>query len=258
METGLILPLFALSLLLLQLLILGLLYRQSRSVLSVVQRLVRATRTAERNAQRRWLEDQSRSYLADLLQTEAAALPPSGPWVAPADFLGLVAQHILTQKPHTVVEFGAGASTLTILRCLRLNGQGALVSFDHDPLYAKITRERAILAGLQPDIRVVQLQDAAPYPGRWYAAADLPPAIDCLIVDGPPANLHAETRAGAASLFDRLTPGGHVFLDDAGRPGEQAIVELWQREHPEIRFSVLRTANGIAVGEKAVESASSS
>lgn len=231
-------------------LLLGLIYHRVRELLYATQRAGRRVKVADANAATRWLEDEARAYLAHLLETEPAALPPSGPYVARADFLTLIAQHIRTAKPFTVVEFGAGASTLAILRCLRLNGRGKLITYDHDPLYAEITRQRAELAGFEPDIRVVPLVEVEGYAGRWYEIGDLPAEIDCIVVDGPPSTVHPETREGAASLFSSLSAGGAVFLDDTSRRGEIQVVGRWSQDHPELEFRMLGTTNGTAIGRK--------
>ncbi len=225
-------------------------YHRVRTLLHWVRATHHRATIAEKKAADRWLEDQARPFLAHLLKIEPGALPPFGPWVARADFLTLIVQHILSARPRLVVEFGSGASTLVILRALELNGSGALVSFDHDAGYAEITGQRARLLGLEPDIRVVALGPADPHAGQWYRTGELAGEIDCLVVDGPPRTIHPETREGAAALFDRLGPNGIVFLDDAGRPGEKAIVERWARAHPEIAFRYVATVKGTAIGEK--------
>ena len=227
-----------------------LIYHRVRTLLHWTRAAHKWARIAEKKAADRWLEDQARPFLAHLLKLDIAALPPFGPWVARADFLTLIVQHILAARPRMIVEFGSGASTLVILRCLQLNGSGTLISFDDDAGYARITGQRAELLGFCPDIRVVGLGPAAGYAGSWYQADELPAEIDCLVVDGPPRTIHPETRDGAAMLFDRISPKGAVFLDDAGRPGEKAIVERWTRAHPEIAFRYVATAKGTAIGEK--------
>lgn len=227
-----------------------LIYHRVRTLLHWVRAGHQRARIADKKAADRWLEAQARPFLAHLLQLDPAALPPFGPWVARADFLTLIVQHLLIAKPRLVVEFGSGASTLVILRCLELNGSGTLISFDHDPVYARITRERAELLGFRPDIRIVALGPAEGHAGSWYRTGELPGEIDCLVVDGPPRTIHPETREGAASLFDRLGPDGAVFLDDAGRPGEKAIVERWARSFPDIAFRYVATVKGTAIGEK--------
>jgi predicted O-methyltransferase YrrM len=205
---------------------------------------------AENSASNRWLDEQGRLFLAHLLQVQQESLPPLGSFAASPDFLLLVAQHILLTKPDTVVEFGAGASTLIILRCLQINKRGKLVSFDHEPVYARITAERATILGYPADLRVVGLESKEESAGLWYQTDELPAAIDMLIIDGPPHSIHPETREGASSMFQRLAPGGTIFLDDASRPGETAVVRRWREKHSDIEFAFVATARGTVIGRR--------
>ena len=57
--------------------------------------------------------------------------------------------------------------------------------------------------------------------------------IDLLIVDGPPAFAagHGTSRYPALPVLrKRLAPGATVVLDDIERPGEQVVLERWERE----------------------------
>lgn len=191
-------------------------------------------------------ERQGREYLGSLLQTDISKYPPFGGWSASADFLIIIAEHILTHKPRVVVEFGSGASTLVALRCLELNGVGVLKTFDHDKIFAEVTTARARRLNLRPDIVITSLLPTTGYQGEWYAATKVAD-IDLLIVDGPPSRIHPETRGGAGSWFENLNSAGIVLLDDASRDGERAIVAQWQREHPDMRFSYVDTTKGTVI-----------
>jgi predicted O-methyltransferase YrrM len=194
---------------------------------------------------------QARSYLCNRLGLAESSMPPVGGWAGSADFLLLLAEHVLLNKPEVVVEFGSGVSTLVLRRCLQLNGAGRLISFDHDPLFARITAARAQALGLEASVQCVDLVHTRGFAGRWYDTPALPDRIDLLVIDGPPISLHPETRAGAASLFHKLAPKGAIFLDDASRPGERAVGKLWRESHPEIAFTDISTEKGTLIGVRA-------
>lgn len=197
-------------------------------------------------------QTEGRQYLATLLDQPAETLPPSGGWAASTDFLILLAEKILCEKPETVVEFGSGITTLVIARCLRLNGRGKLISYDHDAAFAEVTRRRAERLGLPHDVRTVRLIPASAlgYAGVWYEMPGLPETIDLLVIDGPPRPYHPETRGGAGAIFSRLSPGGAILLDDASRPGEQAVAARWRREFPHIQFTSVSTEKGTLIGHR--------
>ena len=193
---------------------------------------------------------EARAYLATLLQQPPETLPPMGGWAASADFLVILAETVLARRPETVVEFGSGVSTLVAARCLQLNGRGRLLTFDHDAAFAEVTRQRLQRLGLAGEVVAVPLgEPPSGYAGRWYDVADLPATIDLLVIDGPPKHNHPETRGGAAALFDRLRgPGAVVLLDDAARPGERAVAELWRERHPALAFAFIGTEKGTLIG----------
>ena len=224
--------------------------RAARYGIDITQSIHQLIKTGNKDANERWLAQQDREFLAEILQIRASQLPALGAWAASPDFLLLVAQHVLTNKPETIVEFGSGVSTLVILRCLEINSSGKLISFDHDAVYGRITEERARLMGFEPDIRTVPLEPQDGLAGKWYCTYGLPDSIDCIIVDGPPGAIHEETREGAGLLLPRLNMHGVIFLDDAGRRGERAVVQRWAYRHPDVKFEFVSTARGTAIGRK--------
>ena len=67
------------------------------------------------------------------------------------------------------------------------------------------------------------------------------------------ANLRPGLKsAAAASLFDRIAPGGTVMLDDGARPGERLVARRWRRLRPDFEFTLLKSGTkGTLVGRKA-------
>lgn len=196
---------------------------------------------------------EARKYLAKLLKLDPEDLPPAGGWAASADFLIILAEYILSRKPATIIEFGSGLTTIVCARCTEINGRGQVITYDHDSVFAAITRDRLGRLSLPHDIRTVALVDSAQfqYPGKFYDIGNCPDAVDLIVVDGPPIAIHPETRGGVApAIFARLSDGGAILLDDAGRDGERRIVERWRQEYPAIRFSDIDTEKGTVIGIK--------
>lgn len=203
--------------------------------------------------QRRSKPERTRRALANLLGLEADDLPAMVSPAASPDFLLLLARHVVEKQPECIVEFGSGVSTVILALAMKRTGRGRLISYDHSPGFADMTQRLAQRYGLEVDVRNVPLAPSVSlgYPGVWYEAVDLPESIDVLVIDGPPARLHPETRGGAGpAVFDRLSENGVVFLDDACRAGERAIAERWHREFPEIHFTCLPTSRGTLIGRK--------
>lgn len=189
--------------------------------------------------------------LLDRLGLPRDALPNLGSWKADTGLLTLVADHILTARPKLVVEFGTGASTLIVARALQMAGGGTFLSFDQHPEFVQGTRDWLAEYGLEADLRAVPLRRSAGWPGLWYDHGPLPPAIDLMLVDGPPWTIHPFTRGAASTLFSQIAPGGTVMLDDAARPGERIVARRWRKEWPDFEFELLKGGTkGTLVGKR--------
>ncbi|MDQ1292588.1 MAG: hypothetical protein QG608_468 [Actinomycetota bacterium] len=182
-----------------------------------------------------------------------APLPMSRGWAASPDVLLTLVDLVLTRRPRLIVEAGSGLSTLWFCYALERLGAGRVVSLDHDPHFAELTRRRLQLHGLEhrAEIRVSQLQPvehpelSAPQP--WYSpehVADLE-KIDLLFVDGPPASTGPRSRMPALPILrERLSPGALIVLDDLVREDEQEILRRWQEMLPGSRSESLDHEKG--------------
>ncbi len=169
----------------------------------------------------------------------AFPLPHTRGWAASPDFMGLVFKYILLNKPAVIMELGSGTSTLYIGHLLKAQQlKASLLSVDHDPVYAGMTRENIRLAGLGELVRMedcpigtVQIRGTD---WHWYSLANISvPGLDMLIVDGPIGSLQRKARYPALPLlYEKLNPGATIFLDDYNRPEEQELVADWLREFP--------------------------
>jgi predicted O-methyltransferase YrrM len=173
-----------------------------------------------------------------------AAMPPSGRWaLEPAGLLRIV-DLIATRPIQTIVELGSGTSTLWSSYALEKRGAGGrIVSLDHDPHFAAITRAMLATHGFAHG--PAEVRDApltadvlAGHPSAWYdpAAIEGVDSIDLLVVDGPPKSSGELARYPALPvLLSRLAPGAIIVVDDAARPEETAIVQRWMAEVPGLR-----------------------
>lgn len=180
------------------------------------------------------------------------ALPHLGSWKADTGLLTLLADLVLAEKPATVVEFGAGASSLVLARALQLNGRGRLISFDQHPAFVEATRNWLADNGVLAELHAAPLAPSpGDWPGLWYDHGPLPERIDLLVIDGPNWTIHPYVRGAADSLFARIPVGGHVILDDGARPGERVVAARWRRRWPGFSFKLHRAGTkGALVGTR--------
>jgi predicted O-methyltransferase YrrM len=188
----------------------------------------------------------------------ARALPPTRGWAASPDFLSILARHAREQRPELVVECGSGVSTLILARCMQLNGQGRVVSLDHDPQFAEQTRRNLAQHGLSEWAEVIHAPIREHVLGNerwnWYDLHKLTGArIDMLVVDGPPMPLGKMARYPAGPmLLPLLSPTGVVFLDDTNREDEQRTIERWMQESPGFRVEKIDCEKGCVLMRRGV------
>jgi len=181
-------------------------------------------------------------------------LPPLRGWAASPDFLFHIASYALATRPKVVVECSSGASTVVLARCCELNGMGHVWSMEHDPVYASKTRKLLEDHGLLAWATVVDAPlTKNPQTGfaPWYATDGLTIAdgsIDLLVIDGPPQNSAPLARYPALPVLNaKLSADCAIFLDDADRPAEQAIVSRWIKEFPHFSLQRLNAEKGCAM-----------
>lgn len=182
----------------------------------------------------------------DLVRTREWSLSP--------DMLLHIVRHIETHKPKTIVECGAGASTVVIATALRaLHQDGRLISLEDDPYYASEVAQQLKRRGLD-EYATVLSSPLKPrrYNGfsdafHWYSfdPRELPDAIDLLVVDGPWGMVNRLARYPAGpELIPKLSPNAHIFLDDANREDEGRLPELWQQIRPNLEARDLGAEKG--------------
>lgn len=165
------------------------------------------------------------------------------PWtksaVRPAALCNIVNEVIINNR-RTVVEFGAGISTIYLAKALSQT-KGFLYSFDEDEGWAARINEilqekdlahcaKVIFAPLAPSKNTLDR-------GLWYDEGVLDSvladrSVDLVIVDGPRA-LTPETMLArypaVPFIKSRLRDSWAIFLDDIGRAGEQRIFAEWEK-----------------------------
>ena len=181
-----------------------------------------------------------------------ASLPPTRGWAGSPDFLRHVHRIATRLRPENIVECSSGTSTVVLARTVQLNGRGHVYSLEHEPQYAQITRAELERQGLQAYATVIDAplrKHALPRGNwQWYETIGLPPIIDLLVVDGPPATTQPLARYPAvAVLNDRIAAGGRVILDDAARPDEGTSLAYWNLDFQFVPEAELFAEKGIAL-----------
>lgn len=180
------------------------------------------------------------------------AIPHLGSWKADTYLLSRIVDEIEERRPQHVVELGSGVTSLVIAQALSRNGGGCLHSYDQHAPFVLQMHDWLTEYGLIAQFHHSPLTVRDPvWPGLWYAMTQVPPAIDLLVIDGPPWAVHPYVRGMAERLFDRVAPGGVIMLDDAARPGERIVARRWRRKWKDFEFTFEREGTkGLLVGRR--------
>lgn len=195
----------------------------------------------------------SYSELCASLGLVPSSLPHTPEWSAAADFLQLVTAHVLQKKPQILLECGSGLSTLILARCCAINGSGQVFSLENGADYATATRKAIRAHGLENFSTVLDAPLIEYTLGEqaysWYdlQALECGP-VELLIVDGPPGFLQEQARYPALPLLhDRLAGDCTIYLDDAARTDEQALLKRWRDAWPDIPCRYIANERGCAI-----------
>lgn len=166
-------------------------------------------------------------------------LPEFGPYTLSARKTTGLMELVLDEKPGMIVELGSGVSTLISAYCLKKNGKGKLISFEHEKKFAEYTEENIRNHGLSDYVEVIHAPlvdvetDGHVY--QWYQIDRdrIKDNIDLLFIDGPVGREQRNARYPALPMLrDKLNPGAVILLDDANREDEKAICKMWMQENP--------------------------
>lgn len=165
-----------------------------------------------------------------------AFLPHSYWAMEPTDLQNLLAT-IQYHQYRTVVECGAGMSTLLIGKLLKQLGGGHIYSLDEDENWFEVIRTAVVFNDLTDYVTVIHapLAPNAESGELWYAPEQarqiLASAkhIDVLVVDGP-KSVSALSRFPALPFFaGALDSNSLIVLDDSRRNNEKAVIDHWRK-----------------------------
>lgn len=129
-----------------------------------------------------------------------------------------------------ILECGSGLTTL-LLGLVAERTRSSVCSLEHDAFWTeRVQRTMASYGVTAVDVRLGALRSFGDY--SWYSVAPdtLPCDIALVVCDGPPADTPGGRYGLLPMLRPRLAPGCTILLDDAMRPGEQRVLERWERE----------------------------
>lgn len=200
-------------------------------------------------------QTESFQYIQQLINP-VKPLPSMSGWAASPELALLIYNVIAENKYKTIVDLGSGVSSLVASYAIKQTGKGTVVSIDHEEEFYEKTKQTIQEHGLQntTDLRYVPLRmhkvNKTNY--EWYDTEKIQDVkdIDLLIVDGPPGKTQKHARYPALPLlYDRLSNGATVILDDYFRTDETEITEMWAKEY-NLDFYIGDSSKGVAILKK--------
>ncbi len=176
-----------------------------------------------------------RSFINLQSMLNPAFLPHSYWAMEPTDLQNLLAT-IQYHQYRTVVECGAGMSTLLIGKLLKQLGGGHIYSLDEDENWFEVMRMAVAVNDLTDYVTIIHapLVPNAESGELWYAPEQAQQIlgsvvrIDVLVVDGP-KSVSALSRSPALPFFaGALDSNSLIVLDDSRRNNERAVIEHWR------------------------------
>ncbi|MBP6016002.1 MAG: class I SAM-dependent methyltransferase [Candidatus Promineofilum sp.] len=160
---------------------------------------------------------------------------PYGLWAMEADNLQNLLSTIQYNDYRTVVECGAGVSTLLIGSLLRQLGRGHIYSLEEDEKWHAVMTSTIVHEGLADYVTILHapLENNPDSGAPWYSLVGAQQIleraghIDLLLVDGP-KSVATLSRYPALPFFaSSLNQSSLIVLDDSKRKNELAVVARW-------------------------------
>lgn len=157
--------------------------------------------------------------------------------------LAHILNDIIVNNRENIIEFGSGISTVLIGRLVKKNKlKTKILSVDHDENWLKVLRKLIEGEKLENVITLLHAplseNKLALENNKWYNVEALTHSTknfdyDMVIVDGPPAWEASKSKSRYPALpfmLDKLSGKYSIYLDDAQRAGEKAILKKWEEE----------------------------
>jgi predicted O-methyltransferase YrrM len=156
---------------------------------------------------------------------------------ASVQFARAVVRMVVLGGRRSILEFGAGVSSLAEARALEIVGGGCLTSLDHDTFYCQSAWQQvASIASVDSRLIDAPLRLRLTRAGLMYCYDAVRDAVsarapyDLVVADAPPNAFGRDATLWHAYRY--LAPGALILLDDAGRRREKAVLQHWVRQYP--------------------------
>lgn len=183
-------------------------------------------------------------------------LPSMSGWASSPE-LALLILNIIEKNQHsTIVDVGSGVSSLIAGYAVKNTDRGKVLALDHEKEYylktSNLVEEHDLTDTVEVSHAPLKEYKLKNQKYQWYEDKKIKDLdhIDLLLVDGPPGKTQKHARYPALPLlYDKLSKGATVVLDDYFRAEETEIAEMWAKEY-NLDLSIDDSSKGVAIFKK--------
>jgi predicted O-methyltransferase YrrM len=174
----------------------------------------------------------------------------NGGWAIDRYLGRALANAIVLHKPRSVLELGAGTSSVLLATALDAIGGGKLTSVEQDPSWCRdkwkqVEAFNTVNALMVPSTPTTTLGRMGLFAYHRYAKkfVESRAPYDMVLIDAPQYYLG---REGAIPLiYEGLSIGALIFLDDAARDGERWALWKWLKTYPGLQLEYYDAGFGL-------------
>ena len=177
--------------------------------------------------------------------------------------LATILNDIIINKRESIIEFGAGISTLAIANLFKKNSLNySLVSVEDDLNWFNYMKSCISKNNLQEHVNLIyaplEKTNLALENNSWYSVKSLSEKINkdlkfsLAIVDGPGAwkpEIRLSRYPAVPYLLNFLADNFSIYLDDINRKGEKKILSIWQKKYS-MKFEKINDTTAVFIKGK--------
>ena len=186
---------------------------------------------------------------ASIPAVESLLAAETDEWTISGPLGRYLASLVIDIKPRSLLEFGAGRSSLILATALDHVGGGRLTSVEHQPSYCRdpwmAIRQ---LPSVDAELCESELRLRVTRHGLMYGYTNLATRLaarapyDFVLIDAPPGNYGRDSPM--YDVYGFLAEDALIVMDDASRQSEQTAIRRWLATFPGLRIAASNMTYG--------------
>jgi len=159
--------------------------------------------------------------------------------------LAFLLNEMLINNRKSIIEFGAGVSTIMLARLAKKNKLPVkIISVEENQEWVNVVKNILIDEGIDSYVELIYapvvIRNFKGIENHWYEDGNLKEILkktapfDLVMIDGPTAfndKLALSRYYVMPFLFEKLAKDHVIFLDDVNRKGEKKVMSIWSKDY---------------------------